>query len=482
MELHLTNSLSGKKERFTPLDSNNIGMYVCGPTVYARAHVGNARAVVVYDVLYRLLQHAFPKVTYVRNITDVDDKINTAAKENGEPISTLTARVTKWFHEDMAALGNLPPSIEPRATAHIGPIIALIERMMARGHAYIAENHVLCDVPSIKEQGDYHYGQLSGKKQEDLVAGARIEVESYKRHPSDFVLWKPAPTTDDPSSVFESPWGPGRPGWHIECSAMSTEYLTPDFDIHGGGADLKFPHHENEIAQSRCANPGSAYARYWVHNGFVTVEGEKMSKSLGNITTVHALLEQGFSGEAIRLHLLSRHYAKPLDFTTQGLMEAEKTLEKLYRALALANKQQAEGAAPEEDPAVREAMVTRTHNAHQAFLAALADDMNTPAALAELYIMAKGIRSLQATPQMIASFKEACALLGIVQEDPETWLAARWPEVDADQEAWIEQQIAARAAAKKAKDWAKADAIRAELSEAGITLEDTAEGTLWRQS
>ncbi len=291
MTLLLHNSLSGQKEEFTPYDAKNVRMYVCGPTVYNRPHIGNARAVVVYDVLFRLLRKIYGEnhVTYVRNITDVDDKINAQAKENGEPIAQLTQRVTQWFHEDMAALGNLKPSKEPKATQHIKEIIELIEHIIKNGHAYEAEKHVLFDVNSVGQIGDYYYGKLSGKKLEDLIAGARVEVEKYKRNAGDFVLWKPS-KEDEPG--WDSPWGRGRPGWHIECSAMSTKYLGNDFDIHGGGADLKFPHHENEIAQSCCGNSLSSFSNYWIHNGFLTVNGEKMSKSLGNFITVHDLLER----------------------------------------------------------------------------------------------------------------------------------------------------------------------------------------------
>ncbi|MDX1949397.1 MAG: cysteine--tRNA ligase, partial [Rickettsiales bacterium] len=301
MKLHLHNSLSDRKEEFIPHNPSKIGMYVCGPTVYDFPHIGNARAVVVYDILYRILllkydaenfsevisgKKTSQKVTYVRNITDVDDKINKAAIENKESIQNLTARITKFFQEDMAELNNLEPSFQPKVTENIPEIIATIERILQNKNAYISEGHILLDVKSIKPDETYHYGVLSGKQIEQNIAGARVQVESYKKNPEDFVLWKPADAEDDISSVFESPWGKGRPGWHIECTAMSNKILGSDFDIHGGGADLKFPHHENEIAQNKCANPHSHYAKYWVHNGFVTINGEKMSKSLGNFTSV----------------------------------------------------------------------------------------------------------------------------------------------------------------------------------------------------
>lgn len=326
--LQLYNTLSGKKEPFKPLKEDHVTMYVCGPTVYARPHIGNARSVVVYDVLFRLLSTLYPQVTYVRNITDVDDKINAAAIERGISIQALTSEVTQWFHDDITALGCLPPTHEPRATEHIDGMIEMIEQLIDRGHAYVGSDgeHVLFDVTS------YHnYGLLSGRKLEDQEAGARVAVESYKHHAGDFVLWKPADDEDDASSKFDSPWGVGRPGWHIECSVMSSRFLGNSFDIHGGGADLKFPHHENEIAQSCCANEGSVYARYWVHNGFLTVNGEKMSKSLGNFVTVRDLLDAGIKGEVIRLALLMSKYNEPLDWNSEKIRDAEKLLDKWYR-------------------------------------------------------------------------------------------------------------------------------------------------------
>ncbi|HSV28377.1 MAG TPA: cysteine--tRNA ligase, partial [Candidatus Omnitrophota bacterium] len=301
MPLVLYNTLTRKKEAFEPIRPDHVGMYVCGPTVYDRAHIGNARPVIVFDVLYRLLTKLYPAVTYVRNITDVDDKINARAKDSGEPIDAITARTTKMFHEDIAELNALPPTIEPRATAHIGQMIAMIEALIAKGHAYEAEGHVLFSVPSMSD-----YGALSRRSMDEMIAGARVEVAPYKKNAADFVLWKPS-SSDLPG--WDSPWGRGRPGWHIECSAMSGQYLGQTFDIHGGGQDLVFPHHENEIAQSQCAN-GAPFARYWLHNGYLMVEGEKMSKSLGNFFTVRELLEQA-PGEAIRLAMLSTHYHQP---------------------------------------------------------------------------------------------------------------------------------------------------------------------------
>jgi len=319
-ELHLHNSLTRRKERFAPLDPAHVRMYVCGPTVYDLAHLGNARPVVVFDVLARLLRRLYPRVTYVRNITDVEDKIIERSRESGEPIEALTARTTEDYHRDVATLGALPPDIEPRATAHVAEMIAMIERLIAGGHAYAADGHVLFAVPSFPA-----YGALSGRDREDMIAGARVEVAPYKRDPADFVLWKPS-APDQPG--WDSPWGRGRPGWHIECSAMSWRHLGEDFDIHGGGQDLLFPHHENEVAQSLCAFPGSRFARCWLHNGMLRVNGEKMSKSLGNFLTVRDILGRGpWAGEAFRLLVLKTHYRQELDFTFEGLEEARRELE-----------------------------------------------------------------------------------------------------------------------------------------------------------
>ena len=323
-ELRLHNSLTRQKERFVPLDPAHVRMYVCGPTVYDLAHIGNARPVVVFDVLARLLRLLYPRVTYVRNVTDVDDKINARAHESGEPIGAITARTTADYHADMAALGAMPPDIEPRATAHIADMIAIIERLIASGHAYVADGHVLFAVGSFAA-----YGRLSGRSPDELLAGARIDVAPYKRDAGDFVLWKPS-SADLPG--WDSPWGRGRPGWHIECSAMSWRYLGESFDIHGGGTDLIFPHHENEIAQSVCAFPGSRFARVWLHNGMLLVNGEKMSKSLGNFRTVRDVLARA-PAEAARLLLLRAHYRAALDFSDQALAESRRELDRFYRAL-----------------------------------------------------------------------------------------------------------------------------------------------------
>jgi len=463
--LVLYNTLSRRKENFVPIDPNRIGMYVCGPTVYDRAHIGNARPVVVFDVLYRLLQRLYPAVTYVRNITDVDDKINAKAKETGEPISAITARTTELFHADIAALNALPPTIEPRATAHIGQMIAMIERLIANGNAYEAEGHVLFSVPSMPD-----YGKLSGRSQDEMIAGARVEIAPYKRDAADFVLWKPS---SDDLPGWDSPWGRGRPGWHIECSAMSKEYLGATFDIHGGGQDLVFPHHENEMAQSCCAN-AAPFARYWLHNGWLMVEGEKMSKSLGNFFTVRELLDQA-PGEAIRLAMLTTHYHQPFDWTADALKQARQTLDRLYLALRATADIQID----EDAEAVPFEVLT-----------ALKDDLNTPLAIAHLHEIAtnlnKAIKDPKGTVDEQAKWKAsllaAGKLLGLLQQDPEAWF--RW--VPAAGAALSDEQVQSlvdqRLAARKAKDFAEADRLRKELTDNGVLIEDGAGGTTWRRS
>lgn len=436
--IKLSNTLTRTVEPFTPLDPAHVKMYVCGPTVYARPHIGNARSVVIYDVLARLLRMDFPKLTFVRNITDVDDKINAAATERGITIQALTEEVTAQFHADMGALNCALPDVEPRATTHIKEMITLITALIAGGFAYEASGHVLFRV-----QKDPNYGQLSKRSVKDMIAGARVEVAPYKEYAGDFVLWKPASDKDDASSKFDSPWGVGRPGWHIECSAMSATHLGTDFDIHGGGADLMFPHHENEIAQSTCGHPGSGYARYWVHNGFLTVNGEKMSKSLGNFITVHDLLARGVKGEVIRFALLSTRYNEPLDWGEKLVSDAQKVLDRLYRAAPA----EAGTAAPSPE-----------------ILDALRDNLNTPKALAILQTLDG--------EALLASAR----FLGLLQQT-----AQQWFQGDSDDAAWIEQQIAARNDAKKSRDFATSDAIRDALKARGIILEDSAQGTSWRR-
>ena len=369
--IRLHNTKTRRKEDFVPIDPANVRMYVCGPTVYDRAHLGNARPVVVFDVLFRLLRHVYgpDHVTYVRNITDVDDKINARAAETGRPIRDITDETIGWYHQDMDALGALRPTAEPRATEFIGPMVAMIEALIARGHAYAAEGHVLFDVRSYAA-----YGRLSGRSVDDMIAGARVEVAPFKRDPMDFVLWKPS---DPETPGWNSPWGRGRPGWHIECSAMSHELLGGSFDIHGGGIDLQFPHHENEIAQSRCAHPDERFARFWLHNEMLQVEGKKMSKSLGNFFTVRDLLDQGIPGEEIRFVLLGTHYSKPMDWTAEKAVAAWSKLDGFLRLIALGAADL--DAARDIDPAA-------------AVLAALADDLNTHLALQQLDDMANHAR------------------------------------------------------------------------------------------
>jgi cysteinyl-tRNA synthetase len=457
--LTLYNTLTRKKEPFSPLDPSNVRVYVCGPTVYDLAHIGNARPVIVFDVLFRLLRHLYPepahKVTYARNITDIDDKIIKRAGEDGIAIEALTERTTRQYHEDMAALGALSPTLEPRATEHIREMIAMIERLIASGHAYVAEGHVLFNVPS-----DAAYGTLAGRSTDEMIAGARVEVAPYKRDPMDFVLWKPS-GEGDPS--WESPWGFGRPGWHIECSAMAAAHLGETFDIHGGGIDLVFPHHENEIAQSTCAYGTKIMAQVWMHNGHLQVEGEKMAKSLGNFVTVHELLRgwQGYSwpGEALRFNMLRTHYRQPLDWTFVGVDEAHKTLWEWYGDLQ--NKEAATGIPG-------------------GVLDALCDDLNTPKAIAEMHKLHSAGK--------YGALRSALGLLGFSGERQHL---VRHPVHKAEtgdhkvragrkiDPAEVDKHIADRHAARKARDFAEADRIRDELADMGIALKDGPEGTTW---
>ncbi|HIJ63392.1 MAG TPA: cysteine--tRNA ligase [Rhodospirillaceae bacterium] len=458
MPLMLYNTMSRRKEAFQPLDPDRVGMYVCGPTVYDCAHIGNARPVIVFDVLYRLLKRLYPNVVYVRNITDVDDKINARARDNDETIGELTARTTQAFHQDAAALNTLPPDIEPRATAHIGHMVTMIQTLLAKGHAYEAEGHVLFSVPSMPD-----YGRLSGRSQDELIAGARVEVAPYKKDPADFVLWKPSPG-DLPG--WDSPWGRGRPGWHIECSAMSSEYLGVTFDIHGGGQDLVFPHHENELAQSVCAH-GQPFARYWLHNGYLMVEGEKMSKSLGNFFTVRDLLDQA-PGEAIRLTMLTTHYHQPFDWTAEGLRQSRTALDRLYLAL-----RGVAGIRPEG----RDELPVDV-------LAALKDDINTPMAIAHLHELATQLNKAVTTAEKArckGALLAAGDVLGLLQQDVEAWF--RWTPTGSSglDDAAVEALVQRRIDARKAKDFAEADRIRQELADAGIVLEDGAGSTAWRR-
>ena len=441
--LTLHNSLSRGREPLVPIDPSHVRMYACGPTVYDRAHIGNARPEVVNDVLVRLLRHLYPRVTYVRNITDVEDKINARAAATGQTIAAVTERTLADFHADLAELGVIPPDVEPLATAHIPEMVALIERLIASGHAYPAEGHVLFAVASYAE-----YGRLSGRSPDELLAGARVDVAPFKRDPGDFVLWKPS-GPDLPG--WDSPWGRGRPGWHIECSAMAWRYLGDSFDIHAGGADLLFPHHENERAQSCCAFPGSGFARMWIHNGMLRVDGQKMSKSLGNFTTVRAVLDR-VPGEVARLLLLRTQYRAPLDFTAQALEESGGELDRFYRALG------AGVAAPAEPPAE--------------IVDALCDDLNTPLALVRLHQFADA--ALAGDAAAASALRGGAAMLGLLGRDPAAWFRQG---VDG---AAVEAAIADRLAARKARDFARADAIRASLSDQGVVLEDGPGGTTWR--
>ncbi|HIP04391.1 MAG TPA: cysteine--tRNA ligase [Gammaproteobacteria bacterium] len=458
--IFLYNSLTRRKEQLETLLPDRVGMYVCGPTVYNLAHIGNARPAVIFDVLARLLHLFYSDVTYVRNITDVDDKINAASIETGETIGVITERFTAAYHQDMAALNTAQPDAEPRVTDHIEQIVSMIESLVEREHAYLAEGHVLFDIKSFPE-----YGELSGRSTDDMIAGARVEIAPYKRDPMDFVLWKPS-TPELPG--WESPWGRGRPGWHIECSAMSESHLGETIDIHGGGRDLIFPHHENEIAQSTCAHGGAPYCRMWVHNEFVTVEGQKMSKSLGNVLLVRDLLDQA-PAEAIRFALLSTHYRAALDWTTVRLDEAKRTLVKWYRALEVCTT----GSSSEEPVPDSEV------------ISALCDDLNTSVAFARIHQLVRELGQ-SSDPAEQAKLKHTIVasadVLGLLQQDPTTALAAltasslKRGDIDA---AWIEQRIEDRRLARINKDFEQADHIRDELSAAGIRIEDSADGTTW---
>ena len=440
-QLTLHNSMTRRREGFTPIDPAHVRLYVCGPTVYDLAHIGNARTLTVFDVLARVLRALFSRVTYVRNITDVDDKINERAAASGEPIEAITARTTAQFHADMAALGNLPPDVEPRATGHVGEMIVMIEQLIARGHAYAAEGHVLFSVGAFES-----YGALSGRSPDELLAGARVEVAAYKRDAGDFVLWKPS---SDGVPGWESPWGRGRPGWHIECSAMSLRYLGESFDIHGGGGDLIFPHHENERAQSLCALPGSEFARVWMHAGMLLSGHEKMSKSLGNFYTIREVLERA-PAEAARMLLLRAQYRSTLEFSFEALRETQGDLDRFYRAVGDA----AAGDVP------------------GAVMAALCDDLNTPAAFAAMHELAG--RALAGDRAAASGLKAAGGLLGLLQSGD--WFTRG---VDA---AAVEAAIAERIAARKGRDFARADAIRAEWLARGVAFEDKAGGvTEWRR-
>ncbi|MDE0335125.1 MAG: cysteine--tRNA ligase [Defluviicoccus sp.] len=459
MAISLYNTLSRGKERFEPIDPGNVRLYVCGPTVYDYAHIGNARPVVVFDVLYRLLRHVYgeERVTYARNITDVDDKIVEAARQSGDPIDAITGRYAEVFRADVAALGALPPDVEPRATEHIAEMIAMIDRLVEKGHAYAAEGHVLFSVATMAD-----YGRLSRHGRDELIAGARVEIAPYKRDPADFVLWKPS---DGDQPGWDSPWGYGRPGWHLECSAMSKKHLGETFDIHGGGQDLIFPHHENEIAQSTCAH-GGPFVNLWMHNGYVTVDGEKMSKSLGNFHTVHDLLDRA-PGEAIRLSLLTAQYRQPLDFSLDGLDRAKSALDRLYTAL-----DGARDVAESDDPGAAEPVVE-----------ALSDDLNTPKALAEMHALAGALNRGGSDDQRArakAGLLFAGGLMGLLAQEPADWFRGATEGGEEN----IEVLVAARSRARSERDFAEADRIRDELMKShNVVVEDRPDGSSeWRRA
>ena len=470
-QIKLFNSISKSKENFVPNQAGKVTMYVCGPTVYERPHIGNARSVVIYDLWFRLFKAQFQEVVYVRNITDVDDKINKAAKEQGVAIGQLTKKIIGYFESDMEKLQVLRPTIEPKATQNIEKMIEMIEKLIENGFAYVNQGHVLFDVNSYKQ-----YGQLSNRSLDDMIAGSRVEVADYKRNPLDFVLWKPADEDDDISSIFDSPWSKGRPGWHIECSAMSAKYLGMNFDIHGGGADLQFPHHENEIAQSKCAYQGSKHAKYWIHNGFLTVNGEKMSKSLKNFILLHDLLEDGVSGVVIRYLLLSSHYRKPLDFNEKGLNDAKKSIDKFYSAIAEANV----------DNTVDQIQPNPFLNQ---VIAALSDDLNTPKAFAVLHELVKIIKHEQGAKKdaLVAQLVSCLDFFGLYDEEYLQALNEAADSASAEltvDEAYILEQIELRKQAKIDKNYQLADEIRNNLlSKNGIILEDVAGGqTIWKKA
>lgn len=456
-QIYLHNTLKQRKDAFYPIDEKNVRMYVCGPTVYDKAHLGNAKTPVVYDILYRLLCHVYGKehVTYVSNITDVDDKILNKHKETGKPIREITEQTYNWYIDDMKKLNVLDPNYRPRATEYISEMINLVERLIAEKHAYISENQVLFDVDSLPT-----YGSLSGRSMKEMLAGARIEVAAYKKNPADFILWKPS-EADQPG--WNSPWGYGRPGWHLECSAMSSKLLGNDFDIHGGGADLIFPHHENEYAQSCGAYPSTHFAHYWVHTGMLMIDGVKMSKSLGNFYTVDEILDK-YPAEALRLLFLTTHYHQPFNFTFEGLQQAKGILDKFYNALLKNTDIQTQKVSPSEK-----------------LIEALADDLNTPLALSYLHETVNELNKATTNDDKSRLKSQLLAdayMLGLLYNNPETWFKGNGSDADTDE---IEKLITERTEAKKNKDWARADAIREELKAKGIVLEDSPTGTTWKK-
>ncbi len=461
MALYLHNTLSRSRERFEPADPECVTMYVCGPTVYNFSHIGNARPPVVFDVLARVLRRSYGLV-YVRNVTDVDDRINAAAKAENVDIGVITARYLAAYLEDMATLGVQPPDIAPHVTDHIPQIVNLIERLVTSGHAYGAEEHVLFSVASFPE-----YGQLSGRALDEMLAGARVDVAAYKRDAADFVLWKPS---EEDVVGWDSPWGRGRPGWHVECSAMAEAHLGETIDIHGGGQDLVFPHHENETAQSTCVHSGRLYCRYWIHNGLIHVESEKMSKSVGNVLLLRDLLSEA-PAEAVRLGLLTAHYRQPLDWTADVLNEAQQKLDRMYGALRAAGVSGvAEGDSGESPPA--------------SVLEALDDDLNTPRALAALFELAREAnreKDRDRRADIAKSLRTGASLLGLLQADPEAWFVDS-DTAGAPDAAEIDALVARREQMRAERSFAEADQIRDQLEKAGIVIEDSSEGPRWRRA
>ena len=449
--LRLYNTLSRKKEDFIPIDPAHVRVYACGPTVYGRIHVGNARPIVVFDVLVRLLRMCYAKVTYVRNITDVDDKINIRAAERGISISDLCAETITTFHQDTARLGSFDPDVEPRATHHIDEMQAMITTLIKKGHAYEADGHVLFQVSTMDA-----YGALSKRSMDDMIAGARVEVAPYKREAADFILWKPS---EDGQPGWKSPWGWGRPGWHIECSAMAKAYLGDVFDIHAGGLDLIFPHHENEIAQSCCAHDSTHMAHYWLHNGFVTVNDEKMSKSLGNIVSVTDAADK-YRGEALRAALLSAHYRAPLDLSENTMRDARNGLDRMYRAVG--------------------DIAAKPDRVDEEFANCLLDDLNTPAALARLHELAR--LANKGKERACEALKSSAAVLGLLQQTASEWAKAdETVPIDGIDDEAINVLIMARKQARADRDFVRADEIRDQLSKAGVILEDSVDITTWRR-
>ena len=446
--LNFFNTLSNKKEKFIPIKSDKVGMYVCGPTVYDFPHIGNARPLVVFDVLFRLLRNLYGKnkVTYVRNITDIDDKIIESAKKNKSTIKNLTENITKSFHDDCKYLNCLKPTFEPKATEHIEGMIKMITNLLKNKHAYEKEKHVYFSVNSFK-----NYGKLSNKNSEELIAGSRVEISKYKKDPLDFVLWKPS---DEKDPGWESPWGRGRPGWHLECSVMSEKFLGKQFDIHGGGLDLVFPHHENEIAQSCCSNKTENFANYWLHNGFVTFDKEKMSKSIGNIVTIKKLREN-INGQVIRLSLLSSHYKQPLDWNEKLINESQNTLNKWYTQFEK----------------------IKPHDLKDDILKPLNEDLNTPEYIAKLHSLYED--SSRGNKSSKIKFLTACQQIGLLEEDKESWEKFKKAKVKVN-ENFINQKIKARNEARKKGDYKQADNLRKELEDRGILIEDKQNKTVWK--